>query len=358
MSRRRRRRQGAPRSVVALGSCLSVFIAFVAPALGNETVSLERPTNTSEATRKCLARIRDELSADRFRVVWANSDTTREPGAGTESTATLAEPDTTVMLLGDPGTGQAELCVTRRAKGRAITRRATVVVDEPDKMPEVLASRALELLRATALEFSLAVERAPPTNTYLTQPPRESSPLRPFPSARTTNASRVFVDMGLGLWKSVKGPPPAVTPIGRLGLRLSESSQMRLSIAGLGSRPLVQSEYGTATVSQTTALLEFALSPGLDQRLYPLLSLGGGILHVAVAGSGVEPYEGLSARQWSALFDAGGGIAVAIGSRFFLGSEVHAFVASPHPVVRFVDKAEAVIAAPGVVFSLSLRAAL
>jgi hypothetical protein len=149
-----------------------------------------------------------------------------------------------------------------------------------------------------------------------------------------------------------------VIPVGRLGLRLSTWSQLRLSVAGLGSRPVVRNVYGTATVSQTMALLELGLALGIDQRIQPRLSLGGGVLNVAVAGTGDTPYEGLKSQQWSAAFDAGAGLAVALGSRAALISEIHALLASPHPVVRFIDTKAATIGNPTLMFTLTLRVAL
>jgi hypothetical protein len=106
------------------------------------------------------------------------------------------------------------------------------------------------------------------------------------------------------------------------------------------------------------ALLEFGLALGIDQRIQPLLSLGGGVLNVAVAGTGDAPYEGLKSQQWSAAVDAGAGLAVALGSRLALISEIHAMLASPHPVVLFIDTKAATIGNPTLMFMLTLRVAL
>jgi hypothetical protein len=106
------------------------------------------------------------------------------------------------------------------------------------------------------------------------------------------------------------------------------------------------------------ALVEFGLALGIHQRVQPLLSLGGGVLHVAVAGTGDTPYEGLKSQQWSAAGDAGAGLAVALGSRVALSSEIHALLAVPHPVVRFIDTKAATIGNPTLMLTLTLRVAL
>jgi hypothetical protein len=328
------------------------------PAWREQTVILLQPTDASIATRRSLARIRDELSADRFRVIWEGSETSDGPGPVVESAGGNADPEAIVVLFGDPAAGHAELRVIHRAAGRSAVRRGTVVVDDPEQMPRALASRALELLRATALELSLPRER-PLIAPESAQPCLEGSiSQRSCPKLPPPEVSVASVDMGLAMWKGIGGPPPAVTPVGRLSLRLSNWSQVRLSVAGLGSQPVVRTPYGNASVSQSMALLELALAPRVDQRIHPLLSLGGGVINVAVAGTGVPPYEGLNARQWSAAVDAGAGIALDLSSRAALSTELHAFLASPRPVVRFIDTHAATIGSPTLMFSLALRVAL
>jgi hypothetical protein len=328
------------------------------PEPAGDTVILLQPTDASIATRRSLARIRDELSADRFRVVWEGSDPTDDPRPVIESTGGESAPEAIVVLFGDPATGQAELRIIHRAAGRSAVRRATVIVDDPEQMPQALASRALELLRATALELSLPSKRAPRAQEEPERSAAVPAAQRPSSGAPASEVSVASVEMGLGMWKSIEGPPPAVIPVGRLGLRLSARSQLRLSVAGLGSRPVVRNVHGTATVSQTMALVEFGLALGIHQRVQPLLSLGGGVLHVAVAGTGDTPYEGLKSQQWSAAGDAGAGLAVALGSRVALSSEIHALLAVPHPVVRFIDTKAATIGNPTLMLTLTLRVAL
>ena len=99
------------------------------PGRGGETVDLLQPTNASIATRRSLARIRDELSADRFRVIWEGSDPTDNPRPVIESPGGDPDPEAIVVLFGDPATGQAELRIIHRAAGRSAVRRAAVIVD-------------------------------------------------------------------------------------------------------------------------------------------------------------------------------------------------------------------------------------
>jgi len=333
--------------VLALES--SRATADTAPA--TETVILLQPTTASPALRRSFARIHNELVSDRFHVVVADSPRLH---------VLLGQASTLLALLGDPETGEAELCIVQLAAPHVAVRRATVAVDDPERMPEALAARALELLRATALELSIELEHAARPQERPLPPPNVVSPPSVPPAAAEPEAAIVAIDMGLAIWNSVDGPPPAATPVGRIGVRLSERSHpiwARLSVAGWGSRPRVDTAYGSALLSQSMALAELAAVFRRDKRVRPALSLGAGVVGVDVAGTGAAPYEGREPRRWSAAFDGGIGVAVAIGSHAAVVAELHALLASPHPVVRFVDTRAATIGYPSLIPTLALRVA-
>src|SRR6187402_837321 len=223
-----------------------------------ERVIVLQPSAASPAARRSLARIRDELSADRYVVIVADASTAGDPDAVLEGAAArLGDAGTVLVLFGDPESGQAELCVVRRTARRTAVRRATVAVDDPDRIPELLAKRALELLRATALELSLEVEPAPRAEKPAAPRSRPEIPSSSMPPpAPAPDAALVVVDMGIGMWNSLEGPPAALAPVGRVGLRLSKWAWARVSVVGFGSRPRVDTAYGSASLAQTMALLE------------------------------------------------------------------------------------------------------
>lgn len=317
-----------------------------------DTVILLEPAAASPALHRSLARIRDELSADRFHVILADADTPGGPGAMIESATRAAEAGTALVLFGDPEAGQAELCVVGRSGRRTAVRRATVVDDDPARMPEALARRALELLRATALELSIGIEPAP----YPEKPQGSEPDVRPTVSAPAAPSS-VTVDLGVAAWASIEGPPPAVAPVGRVALRLSDWAWARVTVAGLGTRPSLETAYGSATLAQSLALAEAVAVFRGDKRLRPFVSLGAGALNVAVSGTGAGQYEGRAPQRWSAAFDGGVGVALVLRSRAALVTELHGLVAAPHPVVRFADTRAATIGYPSVILTLALQVA-
>ena len=320
---------------------------------GADTVILLQPAAASSAVRRSLARIGDELSADRYHVILADRDAASDPRAVIESAAHAAEAGSALILFGDPDSGQAELCIVRRSGRRTAVRRATVVVEDPERMPEALARRALELLRATALELSIGIEPTPQPET----PQRSEAEVHPSASASAVPPANVTIDLGVAAWASIEGPPPAVAPVGRVALRVSEWAWARITAAGLGTRPSLETAYGTATLVQTVALAEAVAVFRGDKWLRPFVSIGAGALNVAVSGMGEGQYEDRAPQRWSAAFDGGIGVAVAVRSRAALVTELHALVAAPHPVVRFADMRAATIGYPSLILTLTLQVA-
>jgi hypothetical protein len=224
-------------------------------------------------------------------------------------------------------------------------------------MPQALSLRALELLRATAFELSMGPREAPPVAAVAGESGADAPPNRPGPDRAVEAPSAFALDLGVGLWQSLDGPPPAVAPIARLRYGVSSWMAARLSAMGLGTHSRVRHTRGEASVTQDVALVELVFAAGPQQRLRPLVSAGAGVLHVSVAGVGAAPYEGRDARKWSSVVDAGLGVALAFRNHAALVAELHAFLASPHPVVRFADTTAATIGYPSLILTLALQVA-
>ncbi len=341
--------RGARSARVGLGLLAGLFFAAAAARAATrppELVILLAPADASPAATQSLRRIKDEIAADRFDVVLATPDAAK----GTPTWG--AERGSLIVLFGDPETGRAELCVFSRTNERTAVRRA-VVVEVPEKMPEVLASRALELLRATALELS--VEGSKPAASTEQVQPIPNRPRVVTPAAGVEASPFFSVDTGLVVIQSLRGPPPALAPILRLDFRVAPWVALRTSVAGWGTRPRVETAYGSASVSQSFLLLELATRFTDRGVLRPLATLGGGVFHVGVSGAGVPPYVGQDSERWSASVDAGVGLALAFRTHAAVVAELHCLVASPHPSIRFVDSVPATMGYPSLMLSLALQ---
>jgi hypothetical protein len=309
-----------------------------------------------------LARIRDELAADKYRVTLADAGTATASGTLLEYAA--SEPDGSVLLalFGDPDSGQAELWVVARARRGLAVRQAAVATEDPERMPVLLSARALELVRATSLELSLgsetAAETRPPPDVPVSPSPRPTTQVDSPRTQAGSSLPAIFdFDMGLALMSSVDGPGPAVLPMGRLRWHFWRSFNGRVSLFGLGTQPRVDTSSGWATVSQSIGLIELGATFHRDRTLRPSVSVGAGALHVSVLGVGNPPYEGRDPAHWSAALDGGLGIAFALTRTVALAAEVHALVAIPHPTQNFVEMDEATIGFPSLLFTAAVQVA-
>ena len=114
---------------------------------------------------------------------------------------------------------------------------------------------------------------------------------------------------------------------------------MRLTALGLGTRPTIQTDIGTASVSQSLLLLEGAVWLRPRRHVRPLLSLGVGAERIAVDGTANPglPYQGERNARWFAAGDVGAGFALRVHAHWELLLEAHALFTAPRPAVRFFD---------------------
>ena len=213
----------------------------------------------------------------------------------------------------------------------------------------MLAIRTIEVLKASALKLLLETTRP--------------APKPPIPGAPTTTTAtpaprtRPFgLEAGISMLESVRGPGPAALPVVRARAWFGDSSFGRVTLAGLGSRPRVETSIGSASVTQAFGLGELATAFRAGRRWRPILSLGAGALYVETDGAAVSPYLGRQPSHWVAAADAGTGVLANLGSGLSFAFEVHALVAFPHPTIRFVDLEPATIGYPALIGLLTMVA--
>ena len=332
---------------VALGSTA----AWSAPLPSGRVALLDGP-ESSPLARHCLTRIRQELVSGGFRVALV------DPGARTDPPSIVAIMQAqegavaTIALLGDPGRPGAELWILDRIGAVAEVRQIPVPAEDPDRLAEVLAIRTTELLKASALKALLESTRARPAP-------------EPVPALEDTAIVRpsvveavhpVGVEAGLSILESVGGAGPAALPLARVRVRLGDAVFTRVTLAGLGSRPRIETSIGSASVAQSFALAELALVLRPKARWRPVFNAGAGALYVRSDGEGAWPYAGLEQTGWAALVDAGGGLLVSLGTGLSLSFEIQALLALPHPLVRFYNLESASLAFPAVLASMTMVA--
>ena len=242
-------------ATLLLSSFGAVGSAWAAPGV---VVLLEAGVG-SPAQRRCLTRIREELLAGGFDVTVVDPGPGTDPVSVAEAVTRQHDAVATIALLGDPEVGPAELWILDRIGPRPEVRRIKVPNDDPDRIPEVLAIRTIELLRASALSLLVEANRpAPPQPPPASPPPPVAAPPRPPPAPVVSlpeRRDRIGVEAGIAGLESLDGPGPAALPIARVRLPLARPLFARLTFAGFGTRPRVSTSLGTADITQAFGLV-------------------------------------------------------------------------------------------------------
>ncbi len=300
-------------------------------------IVLVRPVETDPITTEALFRIQGELTAEGFNVVLVDASTT-DAGFPVDADPALATPVTITLSL-DPVTHVAELLVVRsRKRARWIDTRGA----PPEHLAEVLAVRAVELVRASLVEI------APPVARPL--------PVAPAPAAKLSDPTWA-IEAGPSVMVSPGGVGPAALALARIRFAPHPRLELRAAFVGLGTLPRVPGPDGaSARVSQILALAEVTLRPWPDLRVRPSFSLSGGALEVSTEGEALSPYRGKDVTTWSGLVGGGAGAEVLVGPHFGVAMEARAFAAIPYPSVRFLGEDATRVAAPGLLGSITMVA--
>jgi hypothetical protein len=331
-----------------LGLALGLAYCGVAKADGPRVLLVSPPGAVPEVS-VALVRVQGELIADGFEV-----DTVEAaPGTTAEAAINQAEngSSTTVGLFLSPDGANAELWVVDHLTNKTVVRRVATGSESTKLLPEVLAVKAVELLRASLLE--LVVER----NTAEASAAARASAQRASEWAARPIAERKprwALETGAAVIWSPAQVDPAFVSVARGRRTLTDRLQLRVSFAGLGTRPQITGTGGSAAVSEWCALAEGIFQPLPRALLKPVFTLGAGTFHTSVSGQASAPYRGLHQAEWSFAADAGAGLVLHLASRLELSAEGHALLTVPEPIVRFVNDDAAHIGHPGVVGTLTL----
>ena len=329
---------------VVAGALLAALLLHV-PSVkaGSGVIVLLQSGLATSGERRCLTRIREELLAGGFEVTVIDPGPRTDPISIADVVRHQPSSVATIARLGDPELGPSELWILDRVGTQAEVRRIAVPTDDPAHVPEVLAIRTIELLRASALK--LLVESNQPPRAVVAPGPVAPSP-PPSISPAPERGSSSGLEAGLGIVQSIGGPGLAAIPVGRLRASLIRPLFVCLTLAGLGTRPRVTTPFGSADIDQNLGLVELGASFRPQRRWSPTVTVGAGALYVRSVGDGVYPYRGIADSRWAALVACGVGLVVRLGTRLASVFEIQASLAAPHPVVRFSDTIAATVGRP------------
>lgn len=341
-----------PRALAVLA--LICFLG-AAPCLA-ASVLIVRPANSPPVMVETLVRLQGELTSAGFATEIVESTATEGPDGhesriGLERLAERRHVDAVLAVVGDLSPDSVEVWVIDKVTGKSVVRRVPFA-PMAERAPKTLAIQAIELLRASFLEIDLAMREQ--ENQPRAEPPPavvhfvEMEQLAMHPERFSIEAGGVAV-------MSLDGVGPAVLPLLRFSWALRPWFLVQAAIAGLGTRPTVETLTGNAQIAQTYGLLGGCFRFRAGGRWQPIAVLSAGVLHTSVDGQAAEwPDQGRSVGQWSLLLDAGVGVVLRLRNRFHLSLAAHAQMAQPYLAVRFLDAAVATSERPNLLLTLTI----
>jgi len=320
------------RDVIFVLVMLTTALASRALRAESALVVLVRPTAQSTIVTEAITRIRGELIADGFAVSAVDAPSGSDPASVLARADQQTGAAATLGLFLQADASAAELWVIDRLTSKTVVRRVEMTRSPGISLPEVLARRSVELLRASLLEILVDAQKRP---LAALAPRAQASQW--VAQALPTRRSSWGVEAGAQVLAGFGGIGGAVMPVGRVRAALGERFLARLTVSGLGTRPRVNAAEGTATIRQELGLLELIAEIAPQSLVRPAVSLGVGAYHIGVDGSANWPYAGLDGSRYAFTADVGAGLALSFTSSFALSLEGHALLVTPYSVIRFLD---------------------
>ena len=366
------------RSSAAAALSISV-LATVASVLGGSaaragsqapTVVVLRGPTSDEATSEAAVRVEGELTAAGFRVKilsLAGGDMEGDlESAGREFSPVAAF---AIFARSSDGGGRsiAEIWVTDRVRQKTVIQRAQLGHGNQNRESEILAVRAVELLKANLLEFwapagaSASAPPAPPATSASSPPPSPAESAAPEPEARPPApaphgdgppavaeqqapatprnpfASGLGIGLGAGMTESFGAVREAWAPMAFVSYGLSGGLGVRATFSGLGPSLALEAPAGSARIGQQLATLEIVDAPWPRARVVPYVCAGAGGLHVRVEGTGNGAYRGYSSDAWSVAASAGVGAGVPLFPQLSFVAQARGVMAWPPTSVEIAS---------------------
>jgi hypothetical protein len=325
-------------AVVALAP-VTAAAAGAITAEGSHTVVVLRAPNADEVTAEATARVQGELGAAGFHVVVlpvaSESARTDVETAGSELAPVGAF---AIFVHSEEGGGVAEIWVSDRVRQRTVVERARLTETDHERESEVLAVRAVELLKASLAELWL--QPPPPAPP----PPVPAPVVHPAPEApkrastvRAAFASGVGLGVGAGMMAGFRDVGPIWLPAIIFIYGEERGLSVHLGLHGLGPAVTLSAAAGTAKVEEQLVSVDVVKTWWPRAKLVPFVSAGAGAQHLRVNGTGVGPYTGATADPWSFLTTAGLGAAVPVYSGLSLVVQTRFAVAWPPTTIHIAD---------------------
>jgi len=345
-----------------LGALLAAWLLALGASAAPSRVAVVRPPSDDSWLSEALTRVQAELAAAGFAVTVLDSAPGQEPRTLVEAAALEPPPVATFVLVRGETGAAADIWVGDRLTRKTSVRRLDVTDVPRARAAEVLAVRAVELLRASLLEATVREPSGDAASTAL--PPDVAHWMAPAPAGDRSRGSasrpeRASLRAGLGaaMIAFVHDSPPAFAPL--LCLSYGRGSWSgRISIVAPAFGGHVSAQGGSASIRQDSALFELVGAWPRSGSVAGVLSAGAGAYHWHVVGEAAAPFSAQEGDGFGALFDAGAGLSVRLADSAGLFSDVHALALVPGVDVAIAEATVHTARSPIALFTLGFWVAL
>lgn len=317
------------------------------------TVVVLRTVGSDDVTREATARVQGELGAAGFRVavVSVQSDHARSDveTAGSELSPIGAF---AIFVHPEEGGAVAEIWVSDRLRQKTVIQRARLTETDHQRESEILAVRAVELLKASLAEFWLqpsAPSPPPPAPPAPVEPARPVDVQTPRPAARESPrrpafASGVGVGVGAGMIDGFRNVGPVWVPMLVASVGWESGVSLQLDFHGLGPAATINAPGGSARVEERFATIGAMKTWWPRWAVVPFACAGIGVHQVHVSGIASSPasstggsYKPENIDDWSLFTSAGIGAAVPVHGTLSVVFQSRAAAAWPATAVRIAQ---------------------
>ena len=322
------------------------------------TVVLLSIAASSDVTTEAMARVNGELKAAGFEVAVVPSggdDARRELESAAHDHNAIAAFAIFVRST-ERGTSVAEIWVSDRIRQKLVIQDAVLHDTDRGRGSEILAVRAVELLKASLADFwtsAPAPAPAPSVEPQAQATARDSArpPRRPF-------ASGFGVGVGVGVVESFGAMRETWSPDATASYGWPSGFSLRATFVGLGPAVALSATRGSASVGQQLALLEAVKTWWPGAAIVPFVTAGAGAQHVRVVGAGDSPYQGHTWDGWSLALAAGVGLALPLVSSLSFVAQARGVAAWPSAAVDVAGTEVGRVGGPALLADAGLFGAL
>jgi hypothetical protein len=315
------------------------FVCFV--LLGAITldtdVGAEEPASTvvvvvETGESALVQRLGQEIESMGLRVMWGGPEL--PPGRSLEAEARAAGAVAAIRVTRGGG-GVVEMTILDRVTGKTVHRELTVSTPADPAAAELIATRTVELLRASLME--LASPHPPRGEVPVTAEVRALAPPPTKPAPRER----------LGILSAAAGPAVFYSPEWRAGgdllLGVTWMTTSLFGVEGSVLVPLLPERFATqegyAELAATLARVGGVVRWGARSSAVGGQSVAGiAVASLAFRGVARAPYAGVHDHLWSCSPYLGSGLGWRIVSNFGARADVAVGIDASHTVVRFAGR--------------------